>query len=224
MNTSGATSAAPGIGRCWCRRSVRSGGPPPRHLLYGGVSGQERPRPGSSTVPSLRHPTQGRGTRSGRQASPSLPPPPVLDVPFRATCRSTVLQSAVDMWLPAQHDTGAGGMLAHQNAEADRLASEAADRSQPIELPLRPLLSGQVVGVATGAFCPSLSKACAALYDAAVSAKISTAFPAGDHLWSARAYAKLVLSRALRAARVLPSGSQPRGEPPGPGRDHMPPL
>ena len=88
-------------------------------------------------------------------------------------------------------------MLAHQNAEADRLAGESADRSQSIKLPLRPLLSGRVVGVATGAFCPSPSKACAALYDAAVSAKISTAFPAGDPLWSARAYAKLVLSRAL---------------------------
>ena len=88
-------------------------------------------------------------------------------------------------------------MLTHENAEADRLAGGAADRSQPIELPLRPLLSGRVVGVATGAFCPSPSKACAALRDAAVLAKISTAFPAGDPLWSARADAKLVLSRAL---------------------------
>ena len=101
------------------------------------------------------------------------------------------------MWLPAQHDTGAGGMLAHQNAEADRLAGEAPDQSQPIEVPLRPLLSGRVVGVATGAFCPSPSKAYAALHDAAVTAMISTAFRAGDPLWSARAYAKLLISRAL---------------------------
>ena len=54
--------------------------------------------------------------------------------------------SAVDLWLPAPHDEGADGMLARLDAEADRLSGVAVVRSQPFELPLKPLLGGRVVG------------------------------------------------------------------------------
>ena len=50
----------------------------------------------------------------------------VLEALFRTVCKSPAFISAIDVWLPAQHDSGARGVLADLNAEADRLASEAA--------------------------------------------------------------------------------------------------
>ena len=101
------------------------------------------------------------------------------------------------MWLPVPHDEGANGTLAHLDAEPNRLAGVAADRSQPFELPLKLLLGGRVVGVAAASFCLSPSRASAALYEVAVAARFSAAFPSADPLWSARTFARLVLSGAL---------------------------
>ena len=118
----------------------------------------------------------------------------VLEALFRTVCKSPAFISATDIWLPAQHDSGARGVLADLNAEADRLASEAAQRSRPFELPLKPFLLGRVVGVAGGAFCLSPSKACARLYTDQMTTRFLKAFPSTDPLWSARAFAQILLA------------------------------
>jgi hypothetical protein len=146
-------------------------------------------------------------------------PGTVMDVLFRATCRSRVLRTALDAWIPAQHDSGASDALALLNAKADRLAGEAADRSRPYDLPLKSLLSGRAVGVAAGSICLSPSKAAAYLYDAHAAAKFTAAFPAADPLWSGRAFTQQHLSgsqtpRVIRLAFLL-RALDLQGNPPG---------
>ena len=146
-------------------------------------------------------------------------PGTVMDALFRATCRSRVHRTALDAWIPAQHDSGDAGTLALLNAEADRLAGEAADRSRPYDLPLKPLLAGRVVGVAAGAVCLSPSKAAASLYETHAVAKFAAAFPAADPLWSGKAFTRLLLSGALcpRVIRLafLLRALDLQGNPPG---------
>ena len=124
-------------------------------------------------------------------------PGTVLEALFRTTCKSPVFASAIDVWLPAQYDSGARGVLADLNAEADRLASEAAQRSRPFELPLKSHLQGRVVGVAGRAFCLSPSKACSRLYTDLMTTRFLQAFPCTDPLWSARAFTQLLLAGSL---------------------------
>jgi hypothetical protein len=121
----------------------------------------------------------------------------VLEVLFRATCLSPVLASAVDVWLPAQHDSGAQGALAHLNSEADRLAKAAAARARPYDLPLKSLLTGRVVGVRDGAYCLSPSKSCALVYDELMAERYAAAFPCADPHWSAAEYTSLLLAGTL---------------------------
>ena len=124
-------------------------------------------------------------------------PGTVLEALFRTACKSPVFTSAIDVWLPAQHDSGARGVLANLNAEADRLAPEAALRSRPFELPLKSHIRGRVVGVAGGAFCLSPSKACSRLDTDLMTTRFLKAVPSTDPLWSARAFAQLLLVGSL---------------------------
>ena len=142
-------------------------------------------------------------------------PGAIVDVLFRATCRSAVFRTAVDVWLPAQHDSGASRTLANLNAVADKLAGEAASRSLPFQLPLKSLLHGRVVGVAAGAFCFSPSRAGASLYDSFVAKKFEAAFPAIDPSWSARDFTRLTLAGTLppRVVRLFIRALDLQGNP-----------
>ena len=136
-----------------------------------------------------------RASHCGLSRAPR--PGTIVDILFRATCRSTMFRTVVDVWLPAQHDSGALGTLANLNAVADKLAGEAASRSQPFQLPLKSLLHGRALGVAAGAFCFSPLRAGASFYDLCVARKFESAFPAVDSSWSARDFTYLVLSGTL---------------------------
>ena len=98
----------------------------------------------------------------------------LLLLPFRTAL--VQLQARVqEVWLPAQHDTGATSLLAMLNAEADRLADHGALEARPFTVPWLPLFARRVVSTHQGRLILNPQKAAEAI---SRRARVLPAFPA----------------------------------------------
>ena len=90
----------------------------------------------------------------------------------------------LEVWLPAQHDSGATTPLAQLNAEADRLADLGAREARLNAVPWLPLFSGRVLATHQGRLVLDPRKTAEAITLHHHEAEFAQHFPPPDPTWS----------------------------------------